>query len=72
MFAWLLCPHSCPAGQGPQSTVEPQPSAMKPHCAPTCAQVRGVQAATQAPFVHERLPVQVPQTGVRPPQPSAT
>ena len=70
-FAIPLYPHVSPLMHMPQSTVEPQPSAMGPHFAPIDAQVRGVHAFTHAPFLHERLPTQVPQLGVRPPQPFA-
>jgi hypothetical protein len=45
---------------------------MKPHCAPAWLHVVTVHADTQMPFWQDWLPVHWPQSGVRPPQPSAT
>jgi hypothetical protein len=63
-FAWPLNPHSSPGRHSPQLMTEPQPSAMAPQFALTSAHVRGVQAETHAPFLHELAPAHVPQSGV--------
>jgi hypothetical protein len=80
MLAVLGDPHCWPAAQLPQSTVPPQPSAMGPHWMLRDAQSAVVSftqpsVPLQRPGVAPPPPqvcgaVQLPQSAVRPPQPS--